>query len=231
MPYTRRGITPGCARRILRLTGRNWTNTMPTWPGDARKIQWLLDSRYWTQGLGAEKNEDPANYAKDLERTRLYHAANKQKERFRFLLSMRYWTRRYAWFRENLPWKTHRPVYYSKRVEHYCEGCTWRVMGGAICGGSRFSRHQQQRPKVGCATAVTFQKQTAAKPCPKAMRVLPLSRRLPKEELNWVMVHDHQPTIAMFKGTVRQKSWNSKSQATSSNAQTMLEFPSTLATL
>jgi len=31
--------------------------------------------------------------------------------------------------------------------------------------------------------------------------------------MNWVMVHDHHPTIAMFKGTVRQKSWNSKSQA------------------
>jgi len=89
--------------------------------------QRVLDKRARSREKWAQ---DPANYAKDLERVRLYHAANKQKERFRFLLSMRYWTRRYAWFRENLPWKTHRPVYYSKRVEHYCEGCTWSVMGG-----------------------------------------------------------------------------------------------------
>jgi len=81
----------------------------------------LIRRRQWLQ--------DPANRAKDLERRRLAHAANRGKDRPLFLVYIANWCSRYAWFRE-LPWKTHQPVYYDKRVEHYCEGCKWTVNGG-----------------------------------------------------------------------------------------------------
>ena len=88
--------------------------------------RWILDSKarcrqQWLQ--------NPANYAKHIEQSRLGHAANRGKERTRFLTSMTDWSRRSAWFCD-LPWKSHQPVYYDKRVEHYCEGCKWAVKGG-----------------------------------------------------------------------------------------------------
>ncbi|KEQ70012.1 hypothetical protein M436DRAFT_75753 [Aureobasidium namibiae CBS 147.97] len=86
----------------------------------------LLDSRAEARQKWLQ---DPANHAKELERSRFHHAVNRGKERVVFLVSMTDWSRRSAWFGD-LPWKSHRPVYYNKRVEHYCEGCKWTVKGG-----------------------------------------------------------------------------------------------------
>jgi len=37
---------------------------------------------------------------------------------------------RTPWVREELPWKTHRPILYDERTEHYCAGCKWTRTGG-----------------------------------------------------------------------------------------------------
>lgn len=74
--------------------------------------------------------QKPAKYAKVLENHRLAHAARRGKERTRFLASMTNWSHRHAWFGQDLPWKSHQPVSYNERIEHYCEGCKWTVKGG-----------------------------------------------------------------------------------------------------
>ena len=37
---------------------------------------------------------------------------------------------RYPWLREQLPWKTHRPILYDRKVEHYCNACEWARTSG-----------------------------------------------------------------------------------------------------
>jgi hypothetical protein len=41
------------------------------------------------------------------------------------------WCSAYSWLREQLPWKSHQPIYYSQRVEHFCYGCKWTRASGA----------------------------------------------------------------------------------------------------
>jgi hypothetical protein len=41
------------------------------------------------------------------------------------------WARRYAWFRESLPWKSHVPVFYGKKVQHVCSRCVVTTHGSA----------------------------------------------------------------------------------------------------
>jgi hypothetical protein len=43
--------------------------------------------------------------------------------RFRLLRILSKWTRAHAWVREELPWKSHRPVLYTSPVQHRCESC------------------------------------------------------------------------------------------------------------
>lgn len=61
--------------------------------------------------------------------------------------------------------------------------------------------------------------------------MLPLSRSLSKEEMNWAMVHDQYSTTEMFKGTVLQEFRHATSLADSSNIRDMLEFLGILSTL
>jgi hypothetical protein len=42
---------------------------------------------------------------------------------FRLLKLLSKWVRAHAWVREELPWKTHRPVVYTSPVQHRCESC------------------------------------------------------------------------------------------------------------
>jgi hypothetical protein len=43
--------------------------------------------------------------------------------RFRLLRLLSKWTRAHEWVREELPWKSHRPVVYTNPVQHRCESC------------------------------------------------------------------------------------------------------------
>jgi hypothetical protein len=76
------------------------------------------------------RREDPAQVAREQENHRLYYQASKGDERMKLYWYLRNWSTRYAWFREDLPWKSHRPVYHDERVEHHCEGCGWTKRSG-----------------------------------------------------------------------------------------------------
>jgi len=67
--------------------------------------------------------KDPTNLAKDQDRNRFISRTFSATERGRLFCSLAKWCTRYAWFREDLPWKSHEPMYHEERVEHHCEGC------------------------------------------------------------------------------------------------------------
>jgi hypothetical protein len=62
------------------------------------------------------------------------------------------WCSRKPWLREQLPWKTHRPMYYDQRVEHDCVGCHWPKSSGSrlwyVHARSPFYHQKVMRPRV-----------------------------------------------------------------------------------
>lgn len=73
---------------------------------------------------------NPEYAAKYREHARLSAIAYRGDRRRQFAQHLFKWCARYAWFRQNLPWKSHSPVYHEDRVEHHCEGCDWTRRGG-----------------------------------------------------------------------------------------------------
>ena len=73
---------------------------------------------------------DPTNLANIRERSKFISRAFYATERGKFYHNLKTWCSRYAWFREDLPWKLHKPIYHEERVEHHCEGCNWTRKGG-----------------------------------------------------------------------------------------------------
>jgi hypothetical protein len=70
------------------------------------------------------------NLAKEREYSRLYKSARREGERQKFYQNIMNWCKRYAWLREDLPWKSYRPFWHESKVEHHCEGCNWTMKGG-----------------------------------------------------------------------------------------------------
>lgn len=52
--------------------------------------------------------------------------------RFRLVKYLSVWLRRYAWVREELPWKSHVPLVYTSPVQHRCESCGLTRRGGRL---------------------------------------------------------------------------------------------------
>jgi len=59
-----------------------------------------------------------------------YHGAHRDDEAYQFVAKFQGWCKRHTWVREQLPWKTHRPVLHDVKVEHHCSGCNWARRGG-----------------------------------------------------------------------------------------------------
>ena len=75
---------------------------------------WYKPSRY--------KN-DPTWRAEELEKERIrYDAELKNNKVFKMQTNIRRW-QSHAWVRDELPWKSHRPIVYDQSTEHYCAGC------------------------------------------------------------------------------------------------------------
>lgn len=75
-------------------------------------------------------HSDPVFRAKKLNTAKAWRDKYKQGQRYRFSQLLRHWIRRLPWFRDELPWKTYRPVCYDRSTEHYCTGCAWTRRGG-----------------------------------------------------------------------------------------------------
>ena len=72
----------------------------------------------------------PENAEKQRELSRRYAIAHRGDERKRFCQWLVKWCSRYAWFRQDLPWKSYSPIHHEDWVEHHCEGCKWTKRGG-----------------------------------------------------------------------------------------------------
>lgn len=67
---------------------------------------------------------DPKYLEKCLLANRLNQAKLREtSETHRRYSAMSRWARRHTWFREQLPWRSHLPVVFSKRMEHSCASC------------------------------------------------------------------------------------------------------------
>jgi hypothetical protein len=96
--------------------------------GDPEKYRQKLDMiiAAWHR-----RREDPAQVARKQEYNRLYYHAIRGGERKKLCMNLMNWGTRYAWFREDLPWKSYQPVYQDNPVERRCEDCDWTRRGGS----------------------------------------------------------------------------------------------------
>jgi len=73
-----------------------------------------------------QRRKDPEHCAK----LRVQKEKTYARESFRRARLLYMWCNRYAWFREELPWKSRRPLVLSEPTKHYCEGCEYTRFGG-----------------------------------------------------------------------------------------------------
>ncbi|KEQ69258.1 hypothetical protein M436DRAFT_76192 [Aureobasidium namibiae CBS 147.97] len=62
-------------------------------------------------------------------RKAIYARKEKHDEIYSMRAKIRNWVRT-PWVREELPWKTHRPIRYDEKTEHHCAGCKFTRTGG-----------------------------------------------------------------------------------------------------
>lgn len=94
---------------------------------DPVALRQLMDRKIWYRDRWLM---NPENVERMREVARSYALSRKGDQRLLFSWRFRQWCTRHAWFRENLPWKSFKPVLYERKVEHHCEGCDWTKKGG-----------------------------------------------------------------------------------------------------
>lgn len=137
MFHTLRNITPRPA--ILNPPIPTWllrpfTSTAPAarkydsrYPDDeARRAYYKQQIEYKT----ARYNSDPLFRARQQKYQHKHYASLKNDDIWQLYFRLRDWTRGHEWVRAQLPWKTHVPLLYADKVEHYCHGCDWTRNGG-----------------------------------------------------------------------------------------------------
>ena len=78
----------------------------------------------------AKIKADPGRYKQLLLRTADYQRNRyKNDPGYRRYRSIYRWVSRYDWFREQLPWRSHHPLYSSERIKHSCANCPTRGYG------------------------------------------------------------------------------------------------------
>jgi hypothetical protein len=92
-------------QKLLRRTDEEW---------HMRKMAYC---RTYTRRL---REENP-NIAK--EHNKKMNERYATDSRFRLQKRLASWPRQHDWVRDELPWKSHRPVYYTSPVQHRCESC------------------------------------------------------------------------------------------------------------
>ena len=73
---------------------------------------------------------DPERHAESLKSKKEAYTKRQQVERYSFGQRLKQWLFLHAWVRDELPWKSHRPVLHDQSTEHYCAGCKWAKFGG-----------------------------------------------------------------------------------------------------
>ena len=101
------------------------------YPDEATRIR-----RYKSQ-LDTNKTRyrtDPIFRAKRQEFARARHKQLINDERVRLRITLWNWLKRGSkkYRIADLPWKTHVPVLYKSKVEHYCHGCDWTRTNGMM---------------------------------------------------------------------------------------------------
>lgn len=76
-------------------------------------------------------HNNPVYRAKQIAQARSRHHRHKNDAHRSLYVTLSDWSRRYEWVRDDLPWKTHVPLWHKSSVEHYCYGCDWTRSGGA----------------------------------------------------------------------------------------------------
>jgi len=141
-----RNITPRLA--IFHPTAPSWllrpfTSTAPAarlpaarLPGARNNPRYRNDEvriAHYKQIAGYKKtryDNDPLFREASRQKRRDLHAKRKNDETYQLYIYLKNWLRNHQWVREDLPWKSHIPLLYGHKVEHYCHGCDWTKIGG-----------------------------------------------------------------------------------------------------
>lgn len=76
--------------------------------------------------------QSPEAYKECAEKCRLIKARLRASDpRYKFQESLRLLAR-IAWFREELPWRAHKPVLYEEKVPKQCTGCDRKQRAGGL---------------------------------------------------------------------------------------------------
>lgn len=137
MLHTIRNITPRLVSFNSSLPSwllRPFTSTTPA----ARKDSYFYpdDStrklRYKQQAAchRIRYRDDPAYREAQLQRRRESYVRRKNDDITLLYFRLKNWIWQNDWVRDGLPWKTHTPLVYEHKVEHYCHGCDWTKSGG-----------------------------------------------------------------------------------------------------
>ena len=75
-------------------------------------------------------HNDPEFRARRIQTSRDHYNTHKQDDKLRLRQNLTDWIRREDWVRDSLPWKTYTPLWYARKVKHYCHGCDWMRING-----------------------------------------------------------------------------------------------------
>jgi hypothetical protein len=85
-----------------------------------RYEQFLLEKSTWAR---KKYWNEPEFRSSEILRERLAKERLRKTSAYVRSNAMYLWVKRYAWFREKLPWKSHRPILLAQKLRHVCASC------------------------------------------------------------------------------------------------------------
>ncbi|KEQ96394.1 hypothetical protein AUEXF2481DRAFT_636468 [Aureobasidium subglaciale EXF-2481] len=88
---------------------------------DSERVAGIYTRLYWNNPAFRERRKQQAT---------AWNAARKHSEEYKRYHALRRWCLNYPWVRDELPWKSHRPILYQERTQHTCFSCQWDRRSG-----------------------------------------------------------------------------------------------------
>ena len=106
---------------------------------ETRRLKRQADPEYLTRDRDSSRNAPcrSRKWTEEQRKSNMESVRNINNERyardpvFRLSTFLHQSLKNHAWFRENLPWKSHLPVQYEHKVQHSCSRCVVTRHGGA----------------------------------------------------------------------------------------------------
>ncbi|KEQ98552.1 hypothetical protein AUEXF2481DRAFT_26919 [Aureobasidium subglaciale EXF-2481] len=119
------------ARTESRQIRTNATQKAKQWKDDVFQTKYYTDTEWRRKLLDRQmqtksqrRQNDPTFRQAELEFKRAWNRKRQMLDSHLKWMRLYQWCSRNSWVRDNLPWKTHRPLLYPERTEHQCSDCS-----------------------------------------------------------------------------------------------------------